>query len=174
MQQFRWNGMRGVVLPAAILALTLGGCSYERFAEGMTSSRSAFSFSDVEWNPYSKASMSVPTTFAQPALTAGEYVNADGSCAARPETNSDQPESTAVALQMSECTVVHRLGAPERVDIGSNERGERSVKLLYSHGGRPGLYSFTAGRLVQIERVAEPEPPKPQKKPAAKPRRSVT
>jgi hypothetical protein len=165
--------MRGPILPAAILALTLGGCSYERFAEGMIPNRSAFSFSDIEFNPYSKASTFVPTTFSQPALTAGDYVNADGSCAAAAETNSDQQVSTAVALQMSECTVVQRLGAPEKVDIGANGRGERTVKLLYGRGDRPGLYSFTAGRLVQIERVAEPEPPKPQKKPAAKPRRSA-
>ena len=165
--------MRGMFLPAAVVALALGGCSYERLTE-LTPNRSAFSFSDIEWNPYSKASMSVPTTFAQGPLTAGDYVNADGSCAAAPETNSEQQVSTAVALQMPECTVVHRLGAPERVDIATNQRGERSVKLLYSRGDRPGLYSFTAGRLVQIERVAEPEPPKPQKKPAAKPRRSVT
>jgi len=165
--------MRGMVLPAAALALALGGCSWDRLAE-MTPNRSAFSFTDIEFNPYSKASSSIPTTFALPPLTAGDYVNADGSCAAAPETNSEQQVSTAVALQMAECTVVQRLGAPERVDIATNERGERSVKLLYSRGDRPGLYSFTAGRLVQIERVAEPEPPKPQKKPAAKPRRSVT
>jgi|SoiMethySBSTD1v2_1073268.scaffolds.fasta_scaffold67213_2 hypothetical protein len=163
--------MRGTVLPATVLALALGGCSFERLAE-LTPNRSAFSFSDIEFNPYSKASMAVPTTFAQPPLTAGDYVNADGSCAAA-EANPDQQELTAVALQMPECTVVQRLGAPERVEIGANERGERSVKLLYSRGDRPGLYSFTAGRLVQIQRVAEPEPPKPQKKPAAKPRRSV-
>jgi hypothetical protein len=172
MQRFGRNGMRGTVLPATVLALALGGCSMDRLNE-MVPNRSAFSFTDIEFNPYSKASMSVPTTFAQPPLAAGEYINADGSCAAAPETNPDQQVSTAVALQMSECTVVQRLGAPERVDIGSNERGERSVKLLYSRGDRPGLYSFTTGRLVQIQRVAEPEPPKPQKKPAAKPKRSA-
>jgi hypothetical protein len=74
---------------------------------------------------------------------------------------------------MSECAVVRVLGAPEKIDIGANERGERFTKLLYSRGERAGVYSFTAGQLTEIARVAEPQSPKPQK-PAAKPRRAAT
>ena len=118
--------------------------------------------------------MSVPSTFKRTPLTAADYVSADGSCAeaAAAEGGSEPKVAGAVALQMSECAVVRVLGAPEKVDIGANERGERLSKLLYSRGARPGLYSFTAGQLTEIERVAEPPPPKPQK-PAAKPRRAA-
>jgi hypothetical protein len=81
-----------------------------------------------------------------------------------------------VALQMTECAVISSLGPPEKIDIGANERGDRSVTMLYSTGERPGLYRFTAGLLTLIERVEPPppppKPPKPQK--PAKPRRSVT
>ena len=128
-----------------------------------------------EWNPYSKASMSVPSTFTRPAATAADYVNADGSCAQAASEGGGEPTvAGAVALTMTECAVVRILGAPEKIDIGANERGERSAQLLYSRGDRPGRYYFTAGVLTQIERVAEPTPPPKQQKPAAKPRRAAT
>jgi len=167
--------MRGLALPVAMLALTLGACgSMERAAELMPKA-SDFSVTGFEWNPYSKASMSVQSTFKRTPLTAADYISADGSCAeaAAAEDSSEPKVAGAVALQMSECAVVRVLGAPERVDIGTNERGERLTKLLYSRGERPGLYSFTAGQLTEIARVAEPPPQKPQT-PAAKPRRAAT
>ena len=168
--------MRGLALPVTtMLALTLGACgSMEKVTE-LVPKASDFSVTSFEWNPYSKASMSVPSTFKRPPLTAADYISADGSCAeaAAAEDSSEPKVAGAVALQMSECAVVRVLGAPEKVDIGANERGERLSKLLYSRGERPGLYSFTAGQLTEIARVAEPPPQKPQK-PAAKPRRAGT
>ena len=138
-------------MPVAAMALMLGSCgSMDRLSEMVPRSSDVMSF---EWNPYSKASMSVPSTFTRPAATAADYVNADGSCAH---------------------AVVRILGAPEKIDIGANERGERSAQLLYNRGDRPGRYYFTAGVLTQIERVAEPTPPPKQQKPAAKPRRAAT
>lgn len=166
--------MRGLALPVT-MALTLGACgSMERVTE-LVPKAADFSVTSFEWNPYSKASMSVPSTFKRTPVTAADYVSADGSCAeaAAAEDSSEPKVAGAVALQMSECAVVRVLGAPEKVDIGANERGERLTKLLYSRGERPGLYSFTAGQLTEIARVAEPPPLKPQK-PAAKPRRAAT
>ena len=72
----------------------------------------------------------------------------------------------AIALEMSECDVVKRAGVAEKVEIGTNERSERTAKLTYINGQRPGIYYFTAGRLTSMERA--PEPPAPQK-PAKKP-----
>ncbi|HWP26446.1 MAG TPA: hypothetical protein VNL39_08905 [Xanthobacteraceae bacterium] len=66
-----------------------------------------------------------------------------------------------IALGMTECDVVKRAGSPEKVLIGTNERGERTVTLTYTGNMRPGIYTFTAGRLVSIERA--PEPPAPQR-----------
>jgi hypothetical protein len=70
------------------------------------------------------------------------------------------------------------LGPPEKLDFGANERGERTVTMLYSKGERPGLYNFTAGQLTIMERVEAPEPApkpkKPAKPPAKKPARAAT
>jgi hypothetical protein len=172
MRYFGRNWARGIALPAAAMALALGGCgSMDKLTEMVPRTSDLTSF---EWNPYSKASSSIPSTFRRAPLTPADYINADGSCAevAAPEGGEPPGPTGAVALQMSECAVVRALGAPEKVDISANARGDRTAQLLYSRGDRPGLYSFTGGQLTQVERVAEPPPPpKQQKKPPAKPAR---
>ena len=78
------------------------------------------------------------------------------------------PAMHPISLRMSECEVVRAIGPPQDVLIGSNERGDRAVRLLYKTGDRPGIYHFVEGRLVSIERGAEPPPaakPPPPKKP---------
>jgi hypothetical protein len=63
---------------------------------------------------------------------------------------------------MSECDVVKRAGSPEQVQIGANDRNERTAVLTYIRGPRPGIYHFTSGRLTLMERAPEPPPqPKP-------------
>ena len=67
-------------------------------------------------------------------------------------------------MRMTECDVVRRAGPTEKVDLGANERGERSLVLTYLRGPLPGIYRFTGGRLLSIERAPAPPPPeKPQK-----------
>ena len=81
----------------------------------------------------------------------------------------------SVALQMTECDVVRRAGSPEKVDLGVDERGDRTVVLTYTHGPLPGIYRFIGGRLSVIERApgappaaaTKPQKPKTAKKPAA-------
>jgi len=68
-----------------------------------------------------------------------------------------------IALAMTECDVAQRAGFPTNIEIGADPSGERSVTLTYMQGPWPGLYRFRAGRLVSIERVVIPEPPKPKK-----------
>lgn len=71
---------------------------------------------------------------------------------------------SGIALQMTECQVVSVAGYTDRVEIGANERGQRSVTLIYLSGERPGIYRFIGGRLASMERVAEPpQQKKPQK-----------
>jgi len=171
MQRLRQNWVRGSAVPAAAtaLALVLGGCgATEKFSEMMPKAPDLTSF---DWNPYSRASSaSISPSFRRVVATPADYINADGSCATA--ASADSSEATgggAVALQMTECAVVRALGAPEQVDLGTNQRGERTAKLLYSRGERPGLYSFTSGQLTEIERVAPPEPPPKPQKPPAKP-----
>ena len=62
---------------------------------------------------------------------------------------------------MTECEVVHRAGPVEKADLSANERGERSLVLTYLQGPSPGIYRFTGGRLMSIERA--PAPPAPEK-----------
>jgi hypothetical protein len=154
-------------LSALVLSLMLGGCSTSSLSD-MTLTPN---LSNFEWNPYSQASTHTlaPRLTSAPA-TAADYVNADGSCAGA----TDEAVPAAVALQQTECTVVRILGVPERVEIGTNERGDRATKLVYSRGDRPGLYHFAAGKLKLIERIAEPAPPPRQQRQPAKPRRTVS
>jgi hypothetical protein len=98
-------------------------------------------------------------------------VNGEGQCAALEPTAAAGEAAPAAAptppgtasLGMTECEVVRRVGQPQRVEIGNDDRNERTVVITYLQGVRPGIYRFRAGRLVSIERA--PEQPKPEKKP---------
>jgi len=116
---------------------------------------------------------------ALPPVSPEDLVDAAGQCAgaAAAATPSGEPVPAvpaAIALEMSECDVVKRAGIAEKVDIGVNERRERTATLTYIHGQRPGVYGFTAGRLTSLERAPEPvAPPKPAKKPAKPAKRAA-
>jgi hypothetical protein len=72
-----------------------------------------------------------------------------------------------ISIAMTECQVVGIAGYTDRIEVSANERGERVVTLTYLSGDRPGLYHFRSGRLVSMERVAEPpQAKKPQTKTA--------
>ncbi len=118
-------------------------------------------------------------------ITNEDLIGTDGRCAGvvtgpDPNLPGDQSQQevpmvpSGIALDMAECDVVRRAGTPEKLDFGSNERGERTVVLTYIRGPRPGIYHFAAGRLRSVERAPEPPapPPRQQRKPA--PRRTAT
>src|SRR4051794_26022230 len=121
-------------------------------------------------------------------VTAEDLISADGQCPgmAPPGTSADANALTdgaagtpgtrpgAVALLHTECDVTRGIAAaPDNVSLSNNPRGDRLAILTWSRGPRPGIYTFTAGRLTSVERGAEPAPqpktakPKPKKKPAA-------
>ena len=80
-----------------------------------------------------------------------------------------------IALGMSECDAVRRAGVPANVSIGVGDNNDRRVVLTYLAGPWPGIYTFSAGRLKEINAAPmQPKPvkPAPKKKPvaAAKPR----
>ena len=76
-----------------------------------------------------------------------------------------------VALEMSECEVVRRTGAPDRVEIGATDASERSVVITYLRGPRPGIYRFVSGRLTLVEKAPEPAAPQRTARPS-KPKRT--
>jgi hypothetical protein len=105
---------------------------------------------------------------------AADLIGPDGQCAAgRPEQAAEPapgaPAAVGISLQMTECDVVKRAGQVEKIDFGADADGQRSVVMTYLQGPWPGIYRFTAGRLVSIERAPAPPPaPAPAKKGAPK------
>lgn len=110
-------------------------------------------------------------------VTAEDMVDSSGNCAGAALAAGGEPVPAipaAISLEMTECDIVKRAGIPERVEIGTNERRERTATLTYTRGQRPGIYSFTAGRLASMERAPEPvAAAKPAKKPANPARRAA-
>ncbi len=172
---------------ALTIALCLSGCA------GDTSAVFARPFNAFNNNlNYTYSSLNEATQ--NRPITANDLVDANGGCpryvspapqspapgaagadaagadaAAQPDQGS--PFGAGVALGMSECEVVSRLGQPTAVNIGRNPNGLRSVALTFKGGPRPGLYRFEDGRLSGMDRVElPPSPPlqQPQKKKTAK------
>jgi hypothetical protein len=124
-------------------------------------------------------------------VAAEDFVDAQGNCApgteppvmaaATPGPSAGAPAQAGavpaalpgggVALEMSECEVVRRTGAPDRVEIGATEASERSVVITYLRGPRPGIYRFVAGRLSLVEKAPEPAGPQRAARPS-KPKRT--
>jgi len=117
-------------------------------------------------------------------ITANDLVDPNGACPrytapapvapGSPDAGSAASPDTAallsggIALGMSECDVVARLGQPTAVNLGSNPNGSRSAVLTFKSGPRPGIYRFAGGRLSEMDRVEGLPPPQPEKKKSAK------
>lgn len=70
-----------------------------------------------------------------------------------------------IALGMTECQAVRRAGTPSNVAISAGAAGDRRVVLTYLGGTWPGIYTFTGGRLKEVDAAPEQEKPKaPAKK----------
>jgi hypothetical protein len=171
------------VFAALVIALSVAGCaddSQKLFAKPLNLFGS---------NGYTYSSLG--DTRQNRQLTTNDFVDANGACpnyvaptpAASPNPG-DNPQAAAdtaallgggVALGMSECDVVARLGQPTAVNLGSNPNGLRSAILTYDSGLRPGIYRFEAGRLSEMDRVEVPAPPpQPEKKTKKKPTKAST
>ncbi len=89
-------------------------------------------------------------------ITANDLVDANGAC---PTAAAPDSLGGGIAIGMSECDVVARVGPPGAVDLGRNPNGDRAAILTYQSGVRPGIYRFVAGRLKEMDRVDVPPPP---------------
>jgi hypothetical protein len=173
--QSRANRISLGAVVLTVLAATLGACSADLSLNNLTLAPKAES---MPRKPDGTAQAWAKTNFDR-AITAADVVAPDGQCAPEPASTpatagaQDQPASPVlggISLRMTECEVVRRAGPVEKVDLAANERGERSVVLTYLRGPAPGIYRFTAGRLLSIERAPEtpPTPEKPRKAPNPK------
>jgi hypothetical protein len=163
--------MMSRVLIPAVLACTLGACS--------SVDLTGFRAPSLDSNYFSLGTTSVYRG-GGPARPVGpnDLVDAEGRCAGEAPAqvdNSLEPGLAAqpaaprgVALQMTECEVARALGQAQRVDVVPGASGERSVVMSYTLGERAGVYRFQSGRLVSVERGAEPPPPPPVAKQPAK------
>jgi hypothetical protein len=164
-------------LAMAALVLALGGCSSDLSLNNLTlAPKPETLMRKPDWATFSAGK----NDLALRPVTAADLINQDGQCPAASEQAGSPADSTAggggataaggIALQMTECEVVRRVGPVEKFDLGANERGERTAVFTYLKGPSPGVYRFAAGRLVSIDRAPAP-PPAPaakSQKPAAK------
>lgn len=148
---------------------------------GCGASLSDFSLKDQEWfqrpgrllNPRSLSIETPPLSVDKP-VSPNDLIAADGACPgmaapAAQDANALQDKqgeaaqapTGSVALGHTECDVARAIGAPDSVNLSSNQRGDRVATLTYLRGARPGIYTFTSGRLSSIERAPTPEPVKP-------------
>ena len=144
------RSIHSAALAAMATALFLGGCSADD-ASGWFSKpvdlfgrRSGYNFSQL-----GGAKQERP-------VTANDLVDASGACATAPapegqaaaanpgQSAPGAPDEAAqlrggVAVGMSECDVIARVGRPAAVNIGNNQNGERTAAITFTGGSRPGL-----------------------------------
>ncbi len=105
-------------------------------------------------------------TKQQRPITANDLVDANGAC---PTEAAPDALGGGIAIGMSECDVVARVGPPSAANLSRTPNGDRITILTYQSGVRPGVYRFVAGRLKEMDRVEQPPPPpQPVKKKADK------
>jgi len=180
----RYSGALAPIAVVVVLGTALGGCG-------------AFSNFDTSgvWfaKPLNVVNTNIGYSYSQLGetkkdrpITANDLVDANGACPkfAAPAAPSfadtgdaaNAPDMASVlgggvAIGMSECEVVSRLGQPSAVNLGRNPNGDRAAVLTFNGGARPGIYRFAAGRLTEMDRVEAPLPqptPEPEKKKVVK------
>jgi hypothetical protein len=183
---------RGTHHSAAFVALTvalvLGGCTNVDTSTWFSRPLNLFGGNlGYNYSQLDEAKLDRP-------ITANDLVDANGACPrfaaaaptqAAPGTPGANPAAppdsgsllgSDIAIGMSECDVVARVGQPTAVNIGGNPDGSRNVVMTVKSGPRPGVYRFESGRLSEMDRVEQPPPPPPQpeKKKTAKKKPATT
>jgi hypothetical protein len=142
------------------IALWLGGCADDNqkwFGKPM----------NMFGNNLNYTYSSLGQTRTDRSLTANDLIDGNGACPnyvppqAGPPPNPGEAAPAdgsallggGVALGMSECDVVARLGQPTAVNLGQNANRTRNAILTYNTGPRPGVYRFEGGRLSEMDRV---------------------
>jgi hypothetical protein len=183
MLEYPWFGMKkvarvltrfhGVAAFVVIAGLSLIGCDDSN------------KWFDKPLNPFKAPSgysyASLGDARVDRVITANDLMDASGACpnytapaSPGPAEGAPPPQDGAalygggVALGMSECEVVSRLGRATSVNFGAAPNGSRSAVVTYQTGPRPGIYRFEGGRLAEMDRVEGLPPPAAEKKPAKK------
>lgn len=167
-------------LAVAAMAVTLCGCGGGAFDSTGWFSKPVDLFGSRGGYTYSQ----LGEMKKERPITQNDLVDANGACPAfvppeqAPSAPGASPEgapdaaarlSGGIAIGMSECDVVSRVGPPNAVNLSSTPRGDRTAILTFNGGPRPGVYRFVGGRLKEMDRIDEPpQPAQPAKKKPAK------
>lgn len=138
---------------------------------------SDFSLKDQEWFARpgrifkgGNSTIETPPLSASRDVTPNDLITSDGQCPGMPapgapadaNASEGQVSVAPVALGHTECDVARAIPvAPDNVNLTNNSRGDRVAVITWTHGPRPGAYTFTSGRLTSIERVDAPAPERP-------------
>jgi hypothetical protein len=183
------NDLRGagrpvlVALPLA-LAAVLAACSGPDLSQVSLPKVDSSVFVTPNFNEFQKREQ------AQGPVGPQDLVDASGRCpaAAAPAPAPDvagggqgtqgatpavELSGRPIVLKMTECDLVGAAGAPQDIQIGVNEHGDRAVTLEYKAGVHAGIYRFVSGRLVSVERVEGAPQTPAQKPPARKPKQAT-
>jgi hypothetical protein len=162
------------MIAMAVLACAMAACSSDLSLNNVTLvPKPETLLRKPDWATFSGGK----SDFALRPVTAADLVDAAGQCASDGGQGAADAAAAGpapvvaggIALQMTECDVVRRAGPVEKIDVGSDDRGERAVTLTYLRGPWPGVYRFAGGRLVSVERAPGPPPaPAKSQKPTAK------
>jgi hypothetical protein len=183
------KSLLALLLAAPLMTGCAGGVG-DMFQSDLLS-RDANWFSRTGRLTINNVSIDAPPLTPNRPVTSDDLVTAEGFCAGMapapgpgdanaltdnpagaPAAAAPPPVPTGtVALGHTECDVVRGIGAPVSVNLSNNPRGDRVAVVTYLQGPRAGIYTFTAGRLSEVERapvVEQPKPVKPLKKVAKK------
>jgi hypothetical protein len=166
--EYRTGRIAQRIAAIGLLASVIGACSADiglnnvTFTPNPEPARTA----KPDWTTFSGSK----SEFSLRPVSEADLVGPEGQCAGGPGQVAVAPGEPVlpastptvqggIALQMTECDVVKRTGVAEKVDIGTNPRGERAVILTVTRGPWPGIYRFDSGRLVSIERAGSPPAP---------------
>src|SRR5260370_28090082 len=135
---------------AALIALAcmLGACSADLSLNNLTLAPKP---EPLPRNPDGSAQAWGKPSFDRP-ITSADLVGPEGQCSGlAPEQAPAEPGAAGqaqaapailggISLQMTECDVVRRAGPVEKIELGPNARGERSLVLTSLRGRWPGVY----------------------------------
>jgi hypothetical protein len=172
-----------------MLALLLGapmlaGCSgvgQDMFSSDLLS-KDANWFSRPQRVFIKNVSIESPPLTPDKPVAAQDLITADGMCPGMAPSGASAlssgpdgapaPTGTGtVALGHTECDVARGNGAPDSVNLSTGPGGQRVAVMTYGHGGRPGIYTFTAGRLSSVEANPNVAPEPREVRPRAKPKK---
>jgi hypothetical protein len=182
-----FRSLRIPIKVASILVavVSVGGCGMNMSEMTFFPNRGAI-FKSQDWGS-STSRVVAPDAIPSGPVTAEDQVDAAGRCGSQATAQAEVSVGTVagdlgtttsagpaeksvvpggISLGMTECQVVSHAGHPSQVDIGADDRGDRKTVLTYMSGPWPGMYTFQAGRLKVVDRVAAPEQPKPTKRKA--------